>query len=415
MMNFKLCLLVTFVAATFASEYGTETCKRDWKKIGCFKDKIIPSRPLADELLNRRDPINKNWDGKIINWRDYGTTLHALACKCSQLAKARGHKVFALQFYGECWSGKDALYLFARDGSADNEDCVGIDYQKCDDYAETECVGKAFRNYIYKIDENNGNAEEVIDGNWSEWSSWTTCSKKCAGGVKARERSCNNPEPSKGGKTCEGEGEEEAACNEEPCNPICKKELDVGIILDGSSSVTRQNWIKTLDFVKTFAGEFSIKPQGVHFGVLHFSWKVYIDFKISDSTYWNQKSLEDKVSSISYPYGGTRTDLALASANSEFFCNHCTQRPSVPKVLLVLTDGKSSYSSTPVKDVAQPMKDAGVTIITIGIGKADQDELTAMATDENHMFMLEQYEYLKDKLNSLLKLTCESVGSKRRR
>lgn len=54
--------------------------------------------------------------------------------------------------------------------------------------------------------------------------------------------------------------------------------------------------------------------------------------------------------------GGTRTDLALASANSEFFCNHCTQRPSVPKVLLVLTDGKSSYSSTPAKDVAQPMK-----------------------------------------------------------
>jgi len=87
----------------------------------------------------------------------------------------------------------------------------------------------------------------------------------------------------------------------------------------------------------------------------------------------------------------------------------------VPKVLLVLTDGKSSYSSTPAKDVAQPMKDAGVTIITIGIGRADQDELTQMATDEEHVFMLEQYEYLKDKLNSLLKLTCQSVGSKRRR
>ena len=49
-----------------------------------------------------------------------------------------------------------------------------------------------------------------------------------------------------------------------------------------------------------------------------------------------------------------------------------------------------------------------MTIITIGIGRADQDELTQMATDENHVFMLEQYEYLKDKLNSLLKLTCES-------
>ena len=64
-----------------------------------------------------------------------------------------------------------------------------------------------------------GNDDEKIDGNWSDWSSWTACSRKCAGGVKARERTCNNPEPSKGGKTCEGEAEEEAACNEEPCQP----------------------------------------------------------------------------------------------------------------------------------------------------------------------------------------------------
>lgn len=52
-----------------------------------------------------------------------------------------------------------------------------------------------------------------------------------------------------------------------------------------------------------------------------------------------------------------------------------------------------------------------MTIITIGIGRADRDELTEMATDENHVFMLEQYEYLKDKLNSLLKLTCQSGKS----
>ena len=84
---------------------------------------------------------------------------------------------------------------------------------------------------------------------------------------------------------------------------VCKKELDVGIIVDGSSSVTRKNWEKTLDFIKEFSDEFSIGPQGVHFGVLHFSWKVYLDFKISDSQYWSQQSLKNKVSTITYPYG----------------------------------------------------------------------------------------------------------------
>jgi len=385
------------------------------KKVGCFKDRIIPDRPLPDELLNRRDPINNNWDGKIINWRDYGTTLHALYCKCAELAKAKGHKVFGLQFYGECWSGKDALYLFNRDGAAAEEDCVGIDYKTCDNEAETECIGKAFTNYIYKLKEDGGDIDTPIDGNWNEWTNWSPCSKTCAGGERWRERACDNPPPSNGGKYCEGEGEDAEACNEEACQPVCKKKLDVGIILDGSTSVTSRNWQKTLDFVTSFSKEFSVNKDEVHFGTLHFSWKVYMDFLISDQRYWNHTALEAKVKTIRYPYGGTRTDLALSAAKDQFFCDHCGKRAGVPQVLLVLTDGKSSYNAQPVKDVAQPMKDDGVTIITIGVGSADEKELKEMATDDKHVFMLGQYTYLKDKLNSLLKLACESVGSRRRR
>ena len=49
-----------------------------------------------------------------------------------------------------------------------------------------------------------------------------------------------------------------------------------------------------------------------------------------------------------------------------------------------------------------------MTIITIGVGQADEGELTEMATDADHVFMLNQYAYLKDKLNSMLKLACQS-------
>jgi len=409
-------LILTLCAATFAVQYGTEKCTRDWEKIGCFKDVVTPSRPLPDELLNRRDPINKNWDGKTINWHDYQTTLHALACKCSELAKARGHKVFGLQFYGECWSGNNALYLFARDGVAENKDCVGIDYQPCDDNSKTECVGKAFRNYIYKIKEGGKDIDQKVPGNWGDWSQWSPCSKKCAGGTRDRFRECNNPAPKFGGKYCEGEGEAMEACNEEACQPVCKKQLDIGVILDGSTSVTKKNWLKTLDFVKSFASEFSVSEQEVHFGVMHFSWRVTVDFKISDSRYWSQEALESKVDTIQYPYGGTRTDLALDTAYSEFFCKGCTERASkVPKVLLVLTDGKSSYNAKPVVTASEPIKKAGVTIIGIGVGQADKTELTEMATDADHVFMLNQYAYLKDKLNSMLKLACQSDESRRRR
>ena len=39
----------------------------------------------------------------------------------------------------------------------------------------------------------------IIDGKWTNWSSWTTCGRNCQ---KSRSRSCNNPYPQNGGKNC---------------------------------------------------------------------------------------------------------------------------------------------------------------------------------------------------------------------
>ncbi|KAJ7396302.1 Complement component C7 [Pitangus sulphuratus] len=51
----------------------------------------------------------------------------------------------------------------------------------------------------------------VIDGHWSCWSSWSPCS----GGRKLRSRTCNNPSPRGGGKTCIGEQSESRPCEDE--------------------------------------------------------------------------------------------------------------------------------------------------------------------------------------------------------
>ena len=56
-----------------------------------------------------------------------------------------------------------------------------------------------------------------VDGAWSDWSSWTQCSKTCGGGIKARERSCTNPPPKGNGQSCLGEVEETGACSQNPC------------------------------------------------------------------------------------------------------------------------------------------------------------------------------------------------------
>ncbi|XP_013396343.1 A disintegrin and metalloproteinase with thrombospondin motifs adt-1-like [Lingula anatina] len=41
-----------------------------------------------------------------------------------------------------------------------------------------------------------------VDGNWSDWSTWSACSVQCGKGEKSRDKLCNNPAPSNGGSWC---------------------------------------------------------------------------------------------------------------------------------------------------------------------------------------------------------------------
>lgn len=56
-----------------------------------------------------------------------------------------------------------------------------------------------------------------VDGGWSDWTPWSTCSKTCGVGVHVRKRSCSNPEPKYKGAPCDGENVEYEECRVTPC------------------------------------------------------------------------------------------------------------------------------------------------------------------------------------------------------
>lgn len=53
----------------------------------------------------------------------------------------------------------------------------------------------------------------IVDGMWSSWSAWTTCSKTCGCGIQTRTRTCDNPKPANNGTFCLGDGVQEQICN----------------------------------------------------------------------------------------------------------------------------------------------------------------------------------------------------------
>ncbi|XP_073439014.1 hemicentin-1 [Dendrobates tinctorius] len=56
-----------------------------------------------------------------------------------------------------------------------------------------------------------------VDGKWSAWGSWTSCSLSCGGGLRQRFRECSNPAPQYGGHKCEGMEYENELCNSDLC------------------------------------------------------------------------------------------------------------------------------------------------------------------------------------------------------
>jgi len=374
----------------------------EWEKVGCFRDDYVgKTRVYPYELVNHRDPLNANWDGHTLDWHQWPQSVHALTCKCADMARELNYKFFGLQFYGECWSGPTTKFF--RDGAS--KDCVGIDYKPCNSSAKTPCVGKQFTNYIYTVKDVSSS---VVNGGWSDWSAWTSCSQSCNGGDRSRERECSNPSPSGGGDECVGEGEVMEVCNTETCERECDSKLEIGIILDASTSVTKKNWDKTIEFVQRLSKGFKLGPDNVHFGVIQFSWYPLLQFSMSDRRYWYRSSFERKLKSLPYTYGGTRTDLAIQKAEKSFFCKtNCHVRPDAGKVLLVLTDGKQSIVAAPLTDVTRGLKKDGVKMISIGVGQGvDEDELREIASDHDSIFSMSSYNYLDDPINKIIKASC---------
>ncbi|XP_053380403.1 uncharacterized protein LOC123559120 isoform X2 [Mercenaria mercenaria] len=58
-----------------------------------------------------------------------------------------------------------------------------------------------------------------IDGYWSSWQQWSTCSTTCDDGIQFRTRNCDNPLPQYGGTNCSGSGNETTPCHLIDCPP----------------------------------------------------------------------------------------------------------------------------------------------------------------------------------------------------
>lgn len=83
----------------------------------------------------------------------------------------------------------------------------------------------------------------TVDGAWTDWSQWGSCSKTCGGGRRSRARTCDNPKPANGGKECVGDSGDFGDCNIDDCPTVpagTYQQVAIYIV----AKYKTKNWIK---------------------------------------------------------------------------------------------------------------------------------------------------------------------------
>uniref|UniRef100_A0AAY4DX04 Collagen, type XIV, alpha 1b n=1 Tax=Denticeps clupeoides TaxID=299321 RepID=A0AAY4DX04_9TELE len=175
---------------------------------------------------------------------------------------------------------------------------------------------------------------------------------------------------------------------------VCKAaKADLVFLVDGSWSIGDDNFHKIIRFLHSTAGALDrIGTDGTQVAIAQFSDDARTEFKLN--SYNNKENLLEAIQRISYKGGNTKTGKAIQHVKDAIFTKEGGVRKGVPKVLVVLTDGRSQDD---VNKVAKEMQVEGYIIFAIGFADADYGELVSMASkpSDRHVFFVDDLDAFK--------------------
>ncbi|XP_024865789.1 collagen alpha-1(XIV) chain isoform X3 [Kryptolebias marmoratus] len=189
---------------------------------------------------------------------------------------------------------------------------------------------------------------------------------------------------------------------------MCKSPAiaDIVILVDGSWSIGRINFRLVRTFLENLVRAFSVEFDKTRIGLAQYSGDPRIEWHLK--THTTKEAVIDAVKNLPYKGGNTLTGLALTFILENSFKPESGSRPGVPKIGILITDGKSQDDVIPP---AQSLKDAGIELFAIGVKNADKNELKAIASppEETHVYNVADFSVMSDIVEGLTKTVCDRV------
>ncbi|XP_019724357.1 collagen alpha-1(XIV) chain-like isoform X1 [Hippocampus comes] len=195
------------------------------------------------------------------------------------------------------------------------------------------------------------------------------------------------------------EGEERFTCD----TPAT---ADVVILVDGSWSIGRSNFRLVRSFLENLVQAFAVDADGTRVGLVQFSGEPRVEWHLS--SHMTKAAVLDAVRNLPYKGGNTLTGLALTFVLENSFKAESGSRAHVPKVAILITDGKSQDDVVPP---AQTLRDAGIRVFAVGVKNADEDELKAIASPpaDTHVYNVADFDVMSNIVDVLTRSVCRTV------
>ncbi|XP_078021207.1 uncharacterized protein col7a1l isoform X2 [Epinephelus lanceolatus] len=166
-----------------------------------------------------------------------------------------------------------------------------------------------------------------------------------------------------------------------PPRPVCgKAKADIVFLVDESSSIGANNFIKMKDFIFRVATYFPVVgPLGTQIAVVHYSDEPRIEFRLSD--FKDRSSVLRALRELRYGGGNTKTGKGISYVLQELFQESLGMRQDVAHVLVLITDGRAQDNVEPPSRIARAL---GVSVLAVGVSNADMEELNKIAAPTSY-------------------------------
>nr|XP_029533074.1 collagen alpha-1(XII) chain-like isoform X2 [Oncorhynchus nerka] len=180
-------------------------------------------------------------------------------------------------------------------------------------------------------------------------------------------------------------------------------QADVVILVDGSYSIGLSNFAKVRAFLEVLVNSFDIGQDKIQISLVQYSRDAHTEFYLN--THHDMSAVVNAVRTFPYRGGSTNTGRAMTYVREKIFLTTRGSRPNVPRVTILITDGKSSDS---FKDPATNLKKADVEIFAVGVKDAVRSELEAIATEpvETHVYTVEDFDAFQRISKELTQAIC---------